>query len=176
MADKENQEAAPAEKAKAVGGSKLVAIVLTLNTVLLAAVLGVVFLKPASGAAAKPEAKAEGKEAKAGERAAGAGPALPGPTMKLPDFVVHLRDPEANHYARISFEVEVADEKAKEHVTAYLPQIRDSFLSYLSDRAVEELRGSEGISKLKQALSRRLVDAAPGAQVKQLLVTELVIQ
>ncbi|HEX7489072.1 MAG TPA: flagellar basal body-associated FliL family protein, partial [Anaeromyxobacteraceae bacterium] len=68
------------------------------------------------------------------------------------------------------------DEKAKEGINARLPQIRDAFLAYLSDRSAEELRGSEAMVRVKVALSAKLTEVAPAATVRGLYVTEMVIQ
>lgn len=167
------------EKATAKGnaGGKLVPIVLVVNSVLLASLLVLQVLKPGG-------AKHDAKDAKPEERAAAeapekgkpAKPVAPGPTLRLPDFVVHLRDTDTERYARISFEVEVQDEKAKEAVTARMPVIRDTFLAYLSDRSAGDLRGSEALVRIKTALSEKLAEVAPGAPVRALYVTDLVVQ
>jgi flagellar FliL protein len=176
-----------AEEAKATakaegGGGKLVPALLVLNSVLLAGVLALLVLR-APGAAAK--APAHGEADAQAEAAAGGGhgdkakdpkAALPGPTIRLGDFVVHLRDADADRYARVSFEMELADEKAKEVITARMPQIRDAFLAYLSDRTAEDLRGSEAMGRVKGALAARLGEVAPGSPVRALYVTELVVQ
>jgi flagellar FliL protein len=191
MPEKSEAPAAPPPETKAGIGSKIPLILGAVNTVLLAGVLAVTLRGPA--AAAKPAsadaAHAEGGEAAAeahgsnapaeggGDHKEGAPKAGgPGPTVRLPDFIVHLRDPDADRYARISFEVELSEEKAKDALNARLPQVRDSFLAYLSDRSVEELRGSEAMSLLKEALTKRLREIAPGAPVKALYVTDLVVQ
>jgi flagellar FliL protein len=154
--------------------------------------------KPAEGHGSASEKKAEGekKEGEHGEKKEGeksehgsseghgssdghasavAAPAG-SPTLKLPDFTVRLRNPEADRYARITFEVQVAAESDKAAVETHLPQVRDAFLSYLSDRTMEELRGSEGIEKTKQALLDRMPRAAPGAKVLAIYVTDMVVQ
>jgi flagellar FliL protein len=187
MAESEAKaEAKPETKASGGGGggglAKLVPIILIVNSVLLVGVLLAILFKPAGGAA-KHEAAAAGHDAaqgkgeKAAEHAApvakGEGP---GPTLRLPDFIVHLRDGDAERYLRISFEVEVKDDKAKEGLTARLPQIRDTFLSYLSDRSADELRGSEATNRLKNTLIGKIGEVAPGVPVLGLYVTDLIIQ
>jgi flagellar FliL protein len=96
--------------------------------------------------------------------------------VKLPDFVIHLRDSDADRYARISFEAEVGGEKDKTDLTARLAVVRDVFIAYLSDRTLEELRGSEGLAQTKAALLKKLASAAPGVRVVGLYVTDLVMQ
>jgi flagellar FliL protein len=191
MADAENKaEEKPATAAPAGGGSKLVPLLLVMNSVLLAAVLAVLVLKPgglkhtqaegaegAHGAPAEADGgKDHGEKGKDGKGGKDAKEALPGPTVRLPDFIVHLRDADADRYARLSFEMELPDEKAKEGINARLPQIRDGFLSYLSDCTAEDLRGSDAIVRVKTALAKKLGEVAPGVPVRGLYITELVVQ
>ena len=196
MADKAEATAAEEKPkaGKAGGGSKLLLLLMAVNSLLLAGVLGVLLLRPpgahaapaaapASAEHAEGEAKPEhGEEKKpeehseGGEKAEGAAPGAAAVTVRLADFIVHLRDAENDRYARLSFEIEVKEERAKDVLTARMPQIRDAFLAYLSDRTVEELRGSEAMAQLKEALARRLHDIAPHAPVKALYVTDLVLQ
>jgi flagellar FliL protein len=176
------------------GGSKIVLVLLAVNCALLAGVLALLVRGPAfahaapapaehgAPAAASAGEEAEGGDAKAKAEAApaegegGEKKAAGGPTVRLPDFIVHLRDSDADRYARLSFEVEVKEDKAKDVINARMPQIRDSFLAYLSDRTVDELRGSEAMAALKDALGKRLREIVPGVPVKALYVTDLVVQ
>jgi len=192
MAESEAKaEAKPETKSSAGGGAggglaKLVPIILIVNSVLLTGVLAAVLLRPAGGGRheAKGDATEEASAAEHGKAEAAKGegekPAAkgekPGPTLRLPDFIVHLRDGDVERYLRISFEVEVPDDKAKEGLTARLPQIRDVFLAYLSDRTAEELRGSEAVNRIKNILSRKMGEVAPGVPVLGLYVTDLIIQ
>ncbi len=162
------------------GGGKLVLVLLAVNSVLLTAVLAMLVLKPGgaaahgSGGKAEEHAAAEGHAT--GEKGEKGKEALPGPTLRLPDFVVHLRDGDAERYARVSFEIEVPDEKAKEAVTLRMSQIRDAFLVYLSDRTAEDLRGRDAISRLKSELTQKISEVAPGAPVRSLYITDLIVQ
>lgn len=180
------EKAAPKEAGAGGGMGKLVPPLLLVNTLLLAAVLGMLFLKlPAKhgGGGQGGGAEGGGEKAAVGEKAsadphakADAKGAHPGPTLRLPDFVVHLRDADAERYARVSFEMEVQDEKAKETLTVHMPKIRDVFLSYLSDRSAEELRGSDAIARVKGTLTKKLSEVVPGAPVRSLYVTDLIVQ
>lgn len=151
--------------------SPVLPIVLGLNTALLVAVLVKVFLFPAPVAAAEAQA---GERPEAAPR--GHGEHGLGPTVKLADFVVHLRNPEAERYARMSFELEVSGEEQKAALAGVMPKVREVFLSYLSDRTVEELRGSEGIERTKRELLVRLGQAVEGAPVRAIYITDIVIQ
>lgn len=114
--------------------------------------------------------KGEGGEGKEG----GGGPA--NTMVKLPDFVVHLRNPDADRYARLSFDVEVFGESDRDRLTASLPRVRDAFISYLSDRTLEDLRGSEGLSRTKDSLQTTLRQLVPDARIKALYISDFVVQ
>jgi len=166
MADGAESEAVPKS-----GGSKLVPVLLVANLIVVGALLCVFVMR--GGVASPKPAEAPSRPVEDGKAEGAKGP---GPTQKLADFVVHLRDPETDRYARVSFEVEVANEEEKERLIPYMPRIRDAFISYLSDRTLEELRGSESISRTKSALSERMAQLSPGVRIKGLYVTDLVIQ
>jgi flagellar FliL protein len=153
--------------------SKLVPIVLGLNSALLVAVLAKLFLMPAQAPAAPHD---EAAAPAGGEHGAVVAPIGMGPTVKLPEFVVHLRNPEAERYARLSFELEVGVETDKDKLTAHMPKIRELFISFLSDCTMEDLRGSEGIDRTKKELLNRLAQAIPGSPVRAVFVTDIVIQ
>jgi len=184
----ENAANPPPAAPPAKGGPSLFQII---NAALLVGVLAVVVMMflnqkkaPAAAAAAAPAAdgaKAEGGEGhEAGKEGAPAASskASPGagPTVRFADFVIHLRNPEADRYARMSFEVEVGTDKDKDIITAHNAQIRDAFISYLSDRTVEELRGSNGLSIIKAALMKQVGDLAPEGHARSLYITDFVIQ
>jgi len=185
MADNESKKEA-ASGGGGGGGGKLLVGLVAVNLLLSGGALAVSLLKkpaaghPAPAAEAEVErgekAAADHGEAKGDKKGDKARADLPGPTVKLPDFVVHLRDPEVDRYARLTVEIEVADDKAKEALTARLPHVRDSFIAYLSDRSTADLRGSDAIARAKAELSDRLKQAAPSASVRALFFTELVVQ
>ena len=79
----------------------------------------------------------------------------------MSDFVVHLRDAEVDRYARISFEVELGGEADRAKFERYTARVRDGFIAYLSDRTLEDLRGSEQTRKQKAALSGAAQGAGP---------------
>jgi len=151
--------------------SKVVPGLLALNTLLMAAVLVRSFLTPApAGAAEQPQAPA------AEHAAPAAVPMGLGPTVRLPEFVVHLRNPEAERYAKMTFELEVGVEADKDKLNAAMPRVRELFLAYLSDRTTDDLRGSEGIERTKRDLLARLSQELPGSPVRAIYITDIVVQ
>ena len=99
----------------------------------------------------------------------------PGPTLHLSDFTARLHG-EGDRYARLSLEIEVANDKDKEEITGHIPQIRDSFISLLADSSLDDLNGSEGINKVKDRLKDRLTQLVPSPKIRGLYITDLVVQ
>jgi flagellar protein FliL len=128
----------------------------------------------------KKEEKAEAKEEKKDEKKEGSAAKGPtgglGPLVKISDFVIHLRNPEIDRYARMSFDVEVFADSDKDSLTAHMPRVRDAFISYLSDRTLEELQGAEGLGRTKDALQMKLRDLVPEARVRSLYISDFVVQ
>lgn len=181
MAQNEEAASAPAAAApKSGGGSKLIFIILGMNVLMMGVVLFVVLRKPAGPApahAAETPAKAEKAEGPAGERgAAPAGPPKPGPILKLENFVIQLRGVDQDRYVRVSFDLEVSADIDRDAVQSRLPQIRDSIITFFSDRTLDELRGSEGIDRTKVSIMKRLEEIVPGRRVRAIYITDFIIQ
>lgn len=179
----QNEEAASAPAAagpKTGGGNKLIFIILGMNVLMMGVVLFVVLRKPAGPAPAHAEtpAPAEKSEAPAGgERGPGTpGAPKPGPILKLENFVIQLRGVDQDRYVRVSFDIEVAADIDRDAVQVRLPQIRDSVISYFSDRTLDELRGSEGIERTKMSIMKRMEEIVPGRRVRALYITDFIIQ
>jgi flagellar FliL protein len=179
MADPKDKKPAADAKDPAgakAGGSKLVVILLAVNLLLTAGVLALVFLRTSGAAHGPPGEKADKAEhGEKGEKADPKAHAI-GPTLRLAEFVVHLRDSEADHYARVTFDIEVATEEDKTKIGLAVPRIRDGIIAYLADRSFEELRGSDGLEKVKSQLLERVKQAADGVKVKNLYISDIVVQ
>jgi len=175
MADAPETDEAPEpapEKPSRGGGSKLLPALLAANSLMLAGVLALLLLRPAGG---KPSGSAKEEGGHEPGAKAAKGPPV-GPTQKVADFVVHLRDTDTDRYARVSFEIEVATEADKERLGAALPRVRDGFIAYLSDRTFDELRGSDGLGHTKEELVKQLEKSVPDLAVKALYITDIVVQ
>ncbi|MBL8956253.1 MAG: flagellar basal body-associated FliL family protein [Myxococcaceae bacterium] len=168
--------------------SKIVPILVGVNTLMMAGVLAVVLMKSGHSEAQPAPKKAAAAEAGEGHDAEAEEPAeeeghdekgkkpLAGPTVKLDDFVVRLRNPEADRFARVSFEVEVGTERDKERLMASMARVRDGFIGELTDRTVEELRGTDGLTTIKTNLTHKLKELVPGCRVRGLYVTDFIVQ
>ncbi len=159
--------------------SKLVPALLVVNLLMTGGVVAHLLLKKPSVEAHAAEAHADPEGSEHGKAEGGAAAHAPGgmgPTVRLADFVVHLRNVESERYARMSFELEIGAEADKERVNQTLAKIRELFLAYLSDRTVEELRGSEGMERAKRDLLAKVTAGVPGTPVRAVYITDVVIQ
>ena len=184
------------------GSKKLIPMILVANTALMAAVLAVVLLRkppapaavvvrapqsatanpeaPAAGAAKAEEGghgEGHGEGAGKGEAALVADPnGAPGPILKLENFIIQLRGTDTDRYVRVAFDLELGTEADRALIQARMPHIRDAIISYFSDRSLDELRGSEGMDRIKLAVSKKLDDILAAHRVRSVFITELVIQ
>jgi flagellar FliL protein len=184
-----DEEEAAAPAAAAQGKSKALPILLVINTLLLTGVLIFVMKRPAAHAApegGKPAAEGGGEHGggehgggedkeKApgghGEEAAGMGP-----TVRFDNFTVQLKSLDVDRYAHLAIEIEVGDEGAKGLIEKKVPPIRDAILSYLSDRTPDELRGSDGLKEIKESMIKKLDELIPGHRIRNLYITDFIIQ
>ena len=184
------EEEVAAEAVVPKNNKKILPIILVVNTLLMAGVLIFVMKRPAGpaapegkehgGAAPAAEHGGHGEHAQASEKSEG-GEHLaegegPGPTLRLENFIVSVRATEGDRYAHLAVEVEIGSEVDKKSFEIRMPRIRDAVISYLADRTEDELRGSEGLTQLKDALVKKLDEIVPGHRVRGLFITEFLIQ
>jgi flagellar FliL protein len=201
MAESPKEEEQPAAKAPEAP-SKLIPMILIANTALMGVVLAVVLLRKPQAAAAvvvaaaqsdkghsaasaggagkeggKEEGGEHGEAAGHGESTAPADPnGAPGPILKLENFIIQLRGTDTDRYVRVAFDLELVTEPDRAAVQARMPHIRDAIISYFSDRSLDELRGSEGMDRIKLAVAKKLDDILAAHRVRSVFITELVIQ
>jgi flagellar basal body-associated protein FliL len=173
MDENVNAEARPAGGGG--GGSKMVPLLLVTNTLLMGGVLFLVMKKPAAMPAA-PVAAAAAEEHGGGDGHGKKASDAPGPMLKLDNFIIQLKTSDTDRYVRVAFDLEVHSELDKEAVTARLSQVRDSIISYFSDRTLDELRGSAGMERTKEQLFKRLDELIAGRRLKAIYMTDFIVQ
>ncbi len=95
----------------------------------------------------------------------------------LPDLLVNLNSPgRKSHYLKISISLELEENDDIKKVQAVLPRIIDNFQIYLRELRVEDLRGSAGLTRLREQLLRRINVAAAPAKVTDILFREMLVQ
>ncbi len=97
--------------------------------------------------------------------------------VKMPELVANLdAGPDNDSYAKMQAELEVTDSASAAAVNAQMPAIVDLFQTYLRSMQPDDLRGSEGLYRLREALlARANVIVAPN-QVQNILFIEMLVQ
>ena len=113
----------------------------------------------------RPDAQAE-------QRAAGA-PIF----VELPEMVANLNaGPHRSSFVKLTVRLELSKPADLAPFTAAQPRVLDLFQTYLREMRPQELRGSEGTYRLREALIARASLVAAPARVVDVLFTELLVQ
>ena len=110
--------------------------------------------------------------------------AAPAPAPKplvfydLPDFLVNLNSANSRrpNFLKLSVSLELESKEDTPRIAALLPRIVDNFQIYLRELRVEDLRGSDGIYRLREELLTRVATAAAPAKVSDVLFKEMLVQ
>ena len=181
------------------GGGKMLPLLLIINTLLIGAVLFFLIKRPAAApahgggehgdeageekgegehAAAEGEGEGEGhgKEGGEGHSKKALSFKAPGPILKLENFVIQLKTVDQDRYVRLAFDVEVGTEEDKNAITAHMSHIRDLVIAFFADRTLDELRGSEAMERTKAMLIKKIDEIVPGQRIKNLFITDFIVQ
>ena len=129
----------------------------------------------------KKEGEKKEGEKKEGEKKAGAAEGAPkegvgaSTTARLDDIIVRLRNPEIDRYARLTLDVEMADPGDLGQLTLRSPHIRDAVITALSEKTFEDLRGAEGLGRMKALLRERIDEVVPG-EVSAIYISGFIVQ
>lgn len=97
--------------------------------------------------------------------------------VDLPELLVNLNVTGRRlHFLKIATALEVAGDGQAAVVRQFVPRILDSFHMYLRAITPEELQGAEGVYRLKEELLVRTNEAIRPAQVRDVLVREMLVQ
>ena len=95
----------------------------------------------------------------------------------VPDILVNIQSSDGTPaYLKLSLSLEMDNELEKTGMTALMPRLVDQFQSYLRELRVEDLKGSEGVLRLKEELLRRADVAAAPYKVRDVLLKQMIIQ
>jgi len=96
----------------------------------------------------------------------------------LPDFLVNLNsanNKKAN-FLKLSVSLQLESQEDTARVVAMMPRIIDNFQIYLRELRVEDLRGSDGIYRLREELLARVNAAVAPVKVAEVLFKEMLVQ
>lgn len=102
---------------------------------------------------------------------------MPSVFFQMPEMIVSLSGNTSNiRYLKLVLSLEIASEENKAVVEAQLPKIIDEFQTYLRQLRLEDLRGSVGTYRLKEALLLRTNQIVQPVEVKDVLLKEMLVQ
>jgi flagellar protein FliL len=97
--------------------------------------------------------------------------------FNMPDIVVNIQTADGSPaYLKLSVALELASDAEKPGLEALMPRIVDQFQGYLRELRVDDLRGSEGVLRLKEELLRRINVAASPYRVRDVLLKQMIVQ
>jgi flagellar FliL protein len=180
MADLEEEEDGAQPKKKK---GKLLIIILLV--VILAALGGggyfayLKFFKAPPPEGTEEQAPPEGakKEEKKEEKKEGVKKDEKKPVTSIQNIVTNLADPGGKRYVRLSVEFDFKDEHtATEFAEKYQARVKDAILTLLWSKTSEELSNVDGMIAFRTELQNRVNQIMGPGMVKQVFITDRVIQ
>lgn len=159
------------------GKRKLLFILIGVGLLLSAAGGGYMFMsgsEETETAENKPETLADSAEEMA---ASAAGNAIP-VYYDVPEFLVDLNssDRRKSSFLKMKVAIELEKQADVEILEAYMPRVRDNFITYLRELRASDLSGSAGLYRLREELMLRINQAIAPAKVSNILFREIVVQ
>jgi flagellar protein FliL len=95
----------------------------------------------------------------------------------VPDILVNIQSNDGTPaYLKLSLSLEMDNDLAKTGMQALMPRLVDQFQSYLRELRLDDLKGSEGVLRLKEELLRRASAAAAPYKVRDVLLKQMIVQ
>ena len=95
----------------------------------------------------------------------------------VPDILVNIQSNDGTPaYLKLSLSLEMDNDLEKAGITALTPRLVDQFQSYLRELRVDDLKGSEGVLRLKEELLRRVNAASAPYHVRDVLLKQMIVQ
>jgi flagellar FliL protein len=96
----------------------------------------------------------------------------------LPDFLVNLNSAgnKKSNFLKLSVSLQLENTEDTVRIAAMMPRIVDNFQIYLRELRVEDLRGSDGIYRLREELLVRVNAAVAPVKVNEVLFKEMLVQ
>ncbi len=102
---------------------------------------------------------------------------LPPGYIDIPEIITNLNVPGRRpSYLKLHAKLELPGAQDPAPVNAAMPRLLDLFQTYLRDMRPEELRGSEGSYRLREALLSRAAIATAPARIENILFVEMVVE
>ncbi len=136
----------------------------------------------------KKEAGGHGKKEEKGEHGGGGGggdeksaiKTEEGPNgeiyITLPDIVENITTADNRPiYLKLRLSLQVKNQEVADAIMPAMPRIKDQYTGFLRELRMEDLRGSEGYSRLQLELLKRANLAVAPAQIDAILIQEMLV-
>lgn len=157
LEDEEGGEQAPKKKK----GKGLILIIIIAVAVIAGGAGAFLFFTKSAG-----EKEAKKEAAKADD----------GVTFALEPFVVNLSDPTGSRFLKVSLQLELASPIVMEKAKSKSPQIRDAVITLLTAKTSDALISPEGKLQLKDEINIRINQILGENSVKNVYLTDFVMQ
>ncbi|MGE7595124.1 flagellar basal body-associated protein FliL [Peribacillus frigoritolerans] len=94
-------------------------------------------------------------------------------SVEVPEITTNLA---GNDYIKISFMVQTENKKAKEELEKRNFQVKNIFITELSEMKAEDLSGKKGKEKLQEALKTRMNELMEEGKVEKVYITSSILQ
>lgn len=97
---------------------------------------------------------------------------------QVPEFLVDLNtsDRGKSSFLKMKVSIELESQEDVKLLEAYMPRVRDNFITYLRELRASDLSGSAGMYRLREELMLRINQAIAPAKVNNILFNEIVVQ
>jgi flagellar FliL protein len=99
--------------------------------------------------------------------------------LTVPDLLVNLKSHKAeggSTFVRISVVLELTDPKDLKPIKELLPQIVNQFQIYLRGLEVDDIKGTEGVERLRSNLLARVNRLTDPLSINNVLIKDLLVQ
>ncbi len=95
----------------------------------------------------------------------------------LPNLIVNLRETGRKPtFLKLAISLELNSPEDVDAIDQVMPRIIDNFQLYLRELRIDDLRGSQGLHRLREELLRRVTVAARPIEVRDVLFREMLVQ
>lgn len=99
-----------------------------------------------------------------------------GPMVNIEEFIVNIISDDTAHYVKASLTLEMSNEQVVEEAEKRMPQIRDAVLLLIGNKTFEELQDLQGKKQVKAELKSKINMFLKSGKVKNIFLTDFVVQ
>lgn len=99
-----------------------------------------------------------------------------GAIYELETFIVNLAGDSGNHYLKVKVSLELDSEKVNPEIEKRLPQFRDTILTLLSSKTMEEVRTLEGKAQIRAEIITLLNQNLKSGKITNVYFGDFIVQ